>query len=74
MLDPAADPARKIWINCALCQESPGWVYMLGHDGRLIWCQCPQPRCHYRWWHDTGFGRGGAPMGLKDLQWPDQAA
>jgi hypothetical protein len=57
MLDRAADPARKIWITCVLCQENAGWCYMLGYDGPMIWCQCPH--CEYRFWHDTGFGFRG---------------
>lgn len=57
-LDAAADPARKIWINCAYCQQSPGWCYMLDYEGSLIWCQCP--RCLHRWWHETNFGAGAA--------------
>ena len=72
MIDPAADPARKIWINCVFCQESPGWCYMLDYDGGLVWAQCP--RCEHRFWHQTNFGHGGEPWGLRDLNWPDAAA
>ncbi len=55
MLDPQADPARRVWIPCCHCGDNTA-LYLLDYDINLVWVQCGN--CLRRWWHDTGVGRG----------------
>jgi len=61
MLDPQADPGRHVWLPCPHCGDTTG-LYLLDSEVNLVWVQCGT--CLRRWWHDTGFGRGGRPDGL----------
>jgi len=61
MLDPQADPGRHVWLPCSHCGDTAG-LYLLDSEVNLVWVQCAN--CLRRWWHDTGFGRGGRPDGL----------
>jgi len=61
MLDPQADPGRHVWLPCPHCGDTTG-LYLLDSEVNLVWVQCGN--CLRRWWHDTGFGRGGRPDGL----------
>jgi hypothetical protein len=78
MRDPAADVGRRAWIGCERCADGAEcarcvagrycerhWRYLLDTDGPNLFVQCPA--CLHRWWHDTGFGTGGRPLGLADL-------
>ncbi|MGH3612408.1 MAG: hypothetical protein ACRDRK_07375 [Pseudonocardia sp.] len=61
MLDPQADTGRHVWVPCPHCGGTAG-LYLLHSEVNLVWVQCGD--CLRRWWHDTGFGRGGRPDGL----------
>ncbi|MGH3566559.1 MAG: hypothetical protein ACRDRH_11115 [Pseudonocardia sp.] len=61
MLDPQADTGRRAWLPCPHCGDTAG-LYLLDSEVNLVWVQCGN--CQRRWWHDTGFGRGGRPDGL----------
>jgi hypothetical protein len=64
ILDPQADPGRRVWLRCPHCADNSG-LYLLAADINLVWVQCGQ--CLRRWWHDTGVGRGRAPEHLFDV-------
>ncbi|MGH4015157.1 MAG: hypothetical protein ACRDSL_14795 [Pseudonocardiaceae bacterium] len=61
MLDAQADPGRRVWLPCPHCGDNTG-LYFLDYDINFVWVQCGS--CLRRWWHDTGFGRGGNPYCL----------
>jgi len=70
MVDPQADPGRRVWLSCPYCGDATG-LYLLGCEVSFVWVQCGH--CLRRWWHNTGFGRGRRPSGvLVDvaLTWP----
>jgi hypothetical protein len=54
-LDPAADPARRVWLACTPCGSTTG-LYMLDAQPRYVYVQCPT--CLARYWLDTGCGCG----------------
>lgn len=54
-LDPAADPARRVWLACTPCGSTTG-LYMLDTQPRFVFVQCPD--CLARYWLDTGCGCG----------------
>ncbi|MGH3884433.1 MAG: hypothetical protein ACRDRY_00800 [Pseudonocardiaceae bacterium] len=64
MLDPQADLGRRVWLPCSHCSSDTA-LYLLASDVNLVWVQCGN--CLRRWWHDTGFGRGGRPNHLDDV-------
>jgi hypothetical protein len=81
--DPAAALSRRAWVGCERCADGAEcgrcvaghccerhWRYLLDIDGPNLFVQCPA--CLHRWWHDTGFGAGGRPLGPADLpSFPD---
>lgn len=54
-LDPAADPARRVWLPCTPCGNNTG-LYLLASEPRYLWVQCPD--CLARYWLDTHCGHG----------------
>jgi hypothetical protein len=54
-LDPAADPARRVWLTCPPCGSKAG-LYMLASEPRFVFVQCPD--CYARYWLDTQCGCG----------------
>jgi hypothetical protein len=66
MLDPQADAGRRAWLPCPHCSDNTR-LYLLFSEVNMIWVQCG--KCLRRWWHDTGFGRGGRPECLFDMLW-----
>jgi len=54
-LDPAADPARRVWLTCTPCGSTAG-LYMLDSEPRYVFVQCPD--CLARYWLDTRCGAG----------------
>ena len=66
-LDPAADPARRVWQRCTPCgSNSP--LYLLEAAPRYVWVQCPD--CFARWWLDTGCGVGRPARINAEPDWP----
>ncbi|MGH3778186.1 MAG: hypothetical protein ACRDRR_21025 [Pseudonocardiaceae bacterium] len=64
MLDPQAHIGRRVWLPCRYCGDNAA-LYLLASDVNLVWVQCGN--CLRRWWHDTGFGKGGRPSHLDDV-------
>jgi hypothetical protein len=60
VLDPAADVARRVWRPCSHCSHADA-LYLLKANANMVYVQCP--KCHTRWWMDTGFGVGKRPEG-----------
>jgi hypothetical protein len=54
-LDPAADPARRVWLTCPPCGSTAG-LYMLDSEPRFVFVQCGS--CMARYWLDSGCGCG----------------
>jgi hypothetical protein len=67
MLDPAADPARRVWIACTPCGSTAG-LYLLESTPRLLWVQCGA--CFARYWLDTRCGCGRPDFVNDQLAWP----
>ena len=68
MLDPAADPARRVWVTCAPCGSKAG-LYLLESEGRIVWVQCGT--CFARFYLDTRCGAGNRPEFIDDQPaWP----
>jgi hypothetical protein len=74
MRDPQATVERRVWTSCVACPDGSAcadcrdgrncdrhWRYLLGSERGQVFVQCPT--CLHRWWHDTGFGAGGAASG-----------
>jgi hypothetical protein len=64
MLDPQADPGRRVWLTCTFCNGNTP-LYLLHCDVNLVWVQCGN--CLRRWWHDTGVGHSRDPQQLDDV-------
>jgi hypothetical protein len=67
MLDPQADPGRRVWLTCTFCNGNTP-LYLLHCDVNLVWVQCGNCRA------DGGTIPVSATPGTRNswTTWPDQ--
>ncbi|MCL2731544.1 MAG: hypothetical protein FWE15_16140 [Actinomycetia bacterium] len=73
-IDPQADPARRAWVPCPVCDDASRcascaggrnctdhWRYLISNAGPVVQLQCPQ--CTHMWSLNTRPQAGPRPGG-----------